>query len=138
MTQDNLTTGTTTVGVATTDISIGERIRWGPIVAGLFSALSTLIVLTILGAAIGLSAWDRGDTGEGWTIGAADRPRWRRGRSRKAGDGRAPQRWACPSVETFQKGIASSTPPRAVASAGGLAFAWGFGSALASAAASVF
>jgi hypothetical protein len=59
MTHDNLNTAN--VGVATTEVTIGERLRWGPIVAGLFVALSTLILLSVLGAAIGLSTFDRGE-----------------------------------------------------------------------------
>lgn len=38
-----------------------DRVRWGPIVAGLFAALTLMVVLGALGAAIGLSAFDRGD-----------------------------------------------------------------------------
>lgn len=33
-----------------------DRVRWGPILAGLVSALSTLVVLSLLGAAVGLTA----------------------------------------------------------------------------------
>lgn len=38
-----------------------DRVRWGPIIAGTFAALTMMLVLTALGAAIGLSAFDRGD-----------------------------------------------------------------------------
>lgn len=38
-----------------------DRVRWGAIIAGLFAALSTLAVLGVLGAAVGFSAYDRGD-----------------------------------------------------------------------------
>ena len=37
-----------------------DRVRWGPILAGTFSALTTLAILSTLGAAIGLSSYDRG------------------------------------------------------------------------------
>ena len=39
----------------------GDRVRWGPIIAGLFVALSALTLLGLLGAAIGLSISDTGD-----------------------------------------------------------------------------
>jgi hypothetical protein len=48
-----------------------DRVRWGPILAGLFVALSTLAVLTVLGVAIGLTAWDPGERAEGYGWGAA-------------------------------------------------------------------
>jgi hypothetical protein len=35
-----------------------DRVRWGPIIAGLVTALTTLLALTILGLAIGLTAVD--------------------------------------------------------------------------------
>jgi hypothetical protein len=37
-----------------------DRVRWGPILAGTFAALTTLAILGTLGAAIGLSSYDRG------------------------------------------------------------------------------
>src|SRR4051812_15476716 len=37
-----------------------DRVRWGPILAGTFAALTTLAILTTLGAAVGLSTYDRG------------------------------------------------------------------------------
>jgi hypothetical protein len=37
-----------------------DRVRWGPILAGVFAALTTLMVLNTLGVAIGLSAYDPG------------------------------------------------------------------------------
>ena len=40
-----------------------DRVRWGPIVAGVFTALTTLLVMTILGLAIGLTAFEPDDTG---------------------------------------------------------------------------
>jgi hypothetical protein len=47
-----------------------DRVRWGPIIAGLFAALSTLAVLNVLGLAIGLSAYDPGDRARNFNIGA--------------------------------------------------------------------
>jgi hypothetical protein len=35
-----------------------DRVRWGPILAGTFAALTALAVLSTLGTAIGLSAYD--------------------------------------------------------------------------------
>ena len=37
-----------------------DRVRWGPIWAGLLTALTSLLLLSLLGAAIGLSALDAG------------------------------------------------------------------------------
>lgn len=47
--------------------ALRDRIRWGPVVAGLLTTLVTMVVLTVLGVAIGLSAFDPGDE----AIGAA-------------------------------------------------------------------
>jgi hypothetical protein len=38
-----------------------DRVRWGPILAGTFAALTTLAILGTLGAAIGMSSYDRGE-----------------------------------------------------------------------------
>ncbi|HEX8521787.1 MAG TPA: hypothetical protein VF669_05980 [Tepidisphaeraceae bacterium] len=47
-----------------------DRVRWGPIVAGTFTALTALAVLTTLGAAIGLSTYDQGqDNARNFAIG---------------------------------------------------------------------
>jgi hypothetical protein len=74
MTHDNLTTGTP-ANVDITAVSVGsagsERIRWGAIVAGLFASLSTLVLLSVLGVAIGLTAMDTTDPAGGWGIGAS-------------------------------------------------------------------
>ncbi len=40
-----------------------DLVRWGPIVAGLVTTLATMLVLSVLGLAIGLSAFEPGDTG---------------------------------------------------------------------------
>jgi hypothetical protein len=47
-----------------------DRIRWGPVLAGLFAALSTLALLSVLGLAIGLSTWDPGDNARRYSVGA--------------------------------------------------------------------
>ena len=47
-----------------------DRVRWGPIIAGLFAALSTLAVLTVLGIAVAGSAYDPGDSARAFGIGA--------------------------------------------------------------------
>lgn len=74
MTQENRVPPTTsvtrtTVGL-TTLMTPFDRVRWGPIVAGLFTAMSTLALLSVLGVAIGLSAWDPGDNTRGYQLGA--------------------------------------------------------------------
>ncbi len=55
--------------VTTVEVRAGERIRWGAIIAGLFAALSTLVVLSVLGAAIGLSVYDARENAEGLGMG---------------------------------------------------------------------
>lgn len=47
-----------------------DRVRWGPIIAGLFAALSTLVVLGVLGLAVGLTAYDPVDRGRNYGLGA--------------------------------------------------------------------
>jgi hypothetical protein len=47
-----------------------DRIRWGPVIAGLFAALSTLATLTILGLAIGTAVFDPNDQASTYGIGA--------------------------------------------------------------------
>ena len=47
-----------------------DRVRWGPILAGLFTAMSALAVLGVLGAAIAGSAYDPGDSARAFGIGA--------------------------------------------------------------------
>lgn len=49
---------------------VRDRVRWGPVVAGLFAALSTLAVLAVLGVAIGLSSIDANDSARAFGIGA--------------------------------------------------------------------
>jgi len=47
-----------------------DRVRWGPILAGTFAALTMLAVLSAFGAAVGLSAYDRGDDARRFAFGA--------------------------------------------------------------------
>jgi len=47
-----------------------DRVRWGPIFAGLCAALSTLAVLAVLGLAIGLSSYTPGQPASNFGIGA--------------------------------------------------------------------
>ena len=47
-----------------------DRVRWGSIVAGLVTALSTLTLLSLLGLAIGASTFDPGDRARSFGIGA--------------------------------------------------------------------
>ena len=46
-----------------------DRVRWASVLAGLFTAMAALIVLTVLGIAIGLEAYDAGDPGRNFGIG---------------------------------------------------------------------
>lgn len=59
----------TTTAIATTVTPI-DRVRWGPIWAGLFTALSTLAVLSVLGLAIGFSSYDANDNIRAFGVGA--------------------------------------------------------------------
>ena len=47
-----------------------DRVRWGPILAGLFTALSSLAIHGVLGAAIAGTAYDPGDSARSFGIGA--------------------------------------------------------------------
>jgi hypothetical protein len=56
--------------VNTAVVTPTDRIRWGPVLAGVFAAMTFALVLSTLGAAIGLSAYDRGDDPRRFAIGA--------------------------------------------------------------------
>ena len=58
------------VNLTATAITPTDRVRWGPILAGLFAALSTLAILTILGIAVAGSTYDPGDSARAFGIGA--------------------------------------------------------------------
>jgi hypothetical protein len=47
-----------------------DRVRWGPIMAGTFAALTALAILSTLGTAVGLSAYDPGDDPRRFALGA--------------------------------------------------------------------
>lgn len=47
-----------------------DRVRWGPVIAGLFVSLAVLAVLATLGVAVGFSAADRNDSASTFGIGA--------------------------------------------------------------------
>jgi len=47
-----------------------DRVRWGPILAGTFAAMTALAVLSALGAAIGFSRYDPGDNASRFAVGA--------------------------------------------------------------------
>lgn len=51
-------------------VKVADQVRWGPIIAGLFTALTTLAVLAVLGLAIGLSSYDANDPLGSFGIGA--------------------------------------------------------------------
>ena len=53
--------------VAPTTVAVRDRVRWGPILAGLVSTLATLILLSLLGVAVGLTA-AAGDPNGGATV----------------------------------------------------------------------
>src|SRR3712207_4555842 len=56
--------------VDTTVVTPVDRVRWGSVFAGIFSALSTLLVLTLLGIGIGAASFGPGDRASGFGIGA--------------------------------------------------------------------
>jgi hypothetical protein len=54
-------------GLGETVGAVKDRVRWGPILAGLLTALTTLLLLNLLGLAAGLSAVDVGGAAGGAT-----------------------------------------------------------------------
>jgi len=50
---------------------VRNRVQWGPIIAGVLTAIATLLILTVLGLAIGASALEPREVGESVGIGAA-------------------------------------------------------------------
>lgn len=48
-----------------------DRIRWGPVIAGLLTTLTTFLILGILGTAIGMTVFDEGSDGATVGTGAA-------------------------------------------------------------------
>src|SRR4051794_33559805 len=53
-----------------TVITPTDRVRWGPIVAGLFCSLATLALLSVLGLAVGFTSYDADDRLKSFGIGA--------------------------------------------------------------------
>lgn len=58
------------VMVAQTTTTALDRVRWGPIWAGIFTSVSVLFLLSLLGIAVGLSAYDATENARGFGIGA--------------------------------------------------------------------
>lgn len=62
---------TTTIIDRTTDtVHTTDLIHWGPVIAGIFAALATLITLAVLGLAVGLRSFDPGDPAGAFALGA--------------------------------------------------------------------
>jgi hypothetical protein len=55
--------------ILTDSVEVKNRVQFGPIVAGILTAIATMLILTVLGVAIGSSAFEPRDSGE--TIGTA-------------------------------------------------------------------
>lgn len=67
-----VTRGTTAYRHDDNDIvEVKNRVQFGPIIAGVLTAIGTLLILTVLGLAIGTSALEPRDVGEGLGVGAA-------------------------------------------------------------------
>ncbi len=67
---DSYTTGTRAAGgygpasrTGENVMTVRDRVQWGPILAGLLSAIATLVVMTVLGIALGASVLDRDASG---------------------------------------------------------------------------
>lgn len=54
------------VAVAVEEESPGDVVRWGPIVAGVVTAFTVLLFMTVLGIALGLSALGEENTSQNW------------------------------------------------------------------------
>ena len=52
------------------ELEVKNRVQWGPIVAGVLAALGSLLLLTILGLAVGASAFEPGVDASDWGTGA--------------------------------------------------------------------
>jgi len=51
-------------------LEVKNRVQWGPIIAGVLTSLVTLLLLTILGLAVGSSAFEPGTDASDWGTGA--------------------------------------------------------------------
>ena len=58
--------GVPAVEVDVAEVPLRDRIRWGPIIAGVVTAFAVLVFLTVLGIALGLSALGRDDNPQTW------------------------------------------------------------------------
>jgi hypothetical protein len=58
--------GVPAVEVDVADVPMRDRIRWGPIIAGVVTAFAVLLFLTILGIALGISALGGDDDPQTW------------------------------------------------------------------------
>jgi len=58
--------GVQAVEVDVPDVPMRDRIRWGPIVAGVVTAFAVLLFLTVLGIALGISALGGDDDPQTW------------------------------------------------------------------------
>ena len=52
------------------DLDVKNRVQWGPILAGVLTALGALLLLTVLGLAVGASAFEPGTDAADWGTGA--------------------------------------------------------------------
>lgn len=52
-------------------VEVKNRVQFGPIIAGVLTAITTMLILTVLGLAIGASALEPRDAGESLGFGAA-------------------------------------------------------------------
>jgi hypothetical protein len=73
--QRHVAPGTTRVNTYSTGnddvVEVKNRVQFGPIIAGVLTAIATLLILTVLGLAIGSSALEPRDAGQGLKFGAA-------------------------------------------------------------------
>ncbi len=59
------------IGAGENRLEVKNRVQWGPIVAGLLTTIASMLVLTVLGLAIGTSVLEPNDSGDGFGTGAA-------------------------------------------------------------------
>ncbi len=52
------------IGTGENVMTVRDRVQWGPIVAGLMSAIATFLLMTVLGIAVGASVLDPADSGQ--------------------------------------------------------------------------
>src|SRR5215208_7094497 len=54
------------IGVGENAIPVRDRVQWGPILAGTLASLGTLFLLSLLGLAVGASAFEPGTDVTDW------------------------------------------------------------------------